>query len=136
LRDLPHDNKHALNRNHSNNTKANDMNCLHLTVLAVLSLWITASLAAAADQAQTRSDQLRIYVGTYTSAASKGIYVGQLDLTTGGLRLDGVAAETKNPSFLAVHPNRRFVYAVGEISDFNGKRTGAVSAFRIVPATG
>ena len=90
----------------------------------------------AAEQPQATSGHLRIYVGTYTSAPGQGINVGQLDLATGDLRLDGVAAETKNPSFLAVHPNRRFLYAVGEISDFAGKRTGAVSAFRIVPATG
>ena len=108
----------------------------HVTALTVLCLLTTAVLAAVADQEQARSDSLRIYVGTYTSGASKGIYVGQLDLATGGLRLEGVAAETKNPSFLALHPNRRFLYAVGEISDFEGKRTGAVSAFRIEPSTG
>jgi 6-phosphogluconolactonase len=38
-------------------------------------------------------------------------------------------AETSNPSFLAVHPNRRFLYAVNE----NGK--GTVSAFSIDPKT-
>lgn len=107
-----------------------------LTVQAVLSCSILVSLAAAAEPAQDGPAPLRIYVGTYTSGASQGIYVGQLDLTTGGLRLDGVAAETKNPSFLAIHPSRRFLYAVGEIGDFAGKRTGAVSAFRIEPATG
>ncbi|NLF72141.1 MAG: lactonase family protein [Candidatus Anammoximicrobium sp.] len=104
--------------------------------LSVLCLSLVAALAAAADQEQAGSDCLRIYVGTYTSGASQGIYLGRLDLADGGLRLDGVAAETKNPSFLALHPNRRFLYAVGEISDFAGKRTGAVNAFRIEPATG
>jgi len=108
----------------------------HVTALTVLCLLIAAALGPAADQEQTRSEPLRIYVGTYTSGASKGIYVGRLDLATGGLSLEGVAAETKNPSFLALHPNRRFLYAVGEISDFAGKRTGAVSAFRIEPASG
>lgn len=107
---------------------------MFLTLLFALP--VLASPAIAADQEQVRSGALRIYVGTYTSAPAQGINVGQLDLATGGLRLDGVAAETKNPSFLALHPNRRFLYAVGEISDFAGKRTGAVSAFRIVPATG
>jgi 6-phosphogluconolactonase len=101
-----------------------------------LSCSILVSLAAAAEPTQDGPASLRFYVGTYTSGASQGIYVGQLDLTSGGLRLEGVAAQTKNPSFLAIHPNRRFLYAVGEIGDFAGKRTGAVSAFRIVPATG
>jgi 6-phosphogluconolactonase len=101
----------------------------------LLALSIVASVTAA-EQEQAGSGKLRIYIGTYTSAPGQGINVGQLDLATGGLKLEGVAAETKNPSFLAVHPNRRFLYAVGEIADFAGKRTGAVSAFRIVPPTG
>ena len=106
------------------------------TVLAVVCCLSCVSLAVAAAPAQPGSAPLRIYVGTYTSGASQGIYVGQLDLASGQMRLDGVAAETKNPSFLALHPNRRFLYAVGEIGDFAGKRTGAVSAFQIEPATG
>lgn len=107
-----------------------------LTAVSVVCLSITVSPTAAAESPPAGSGELRIYVGTYTSGASKGIYVGRLDLSTGGLRLEGVAGETKNPSFLALHPNRRFLYAVGEISDFAGKRTGAVSAFRIEPASG
>jgi 6-phosphogluconolactonase len=103
--------------------------------LLLLALSIVASVTAA-EQEQAGSGQLRIYIGTYASAPGQGINVGQLDLADGGLKLEGVAAETKNPSFLAIHPNRRFLYAVGEISDFAGKRTGAVSAFRIVPPTG
>lgn len=103
--------------------------------LTVSCLTITAALAAAADQ-QPTGEALRIFVGTYTSGASKGIYTGRLDLATGALSLEGVAAETKNPSFVALHPKGRFLYAVGEISDFAGKRTGAVSAFRMEPATG
>ena len=87
----------------------------------LVALALVVSVAHAAEQPQATSGHLRIYVGTYTSAPGQGINVGQLDLATGGLRLDGVAAETKNPSFLALHPNRRFLYAVGEISDFAGQ---------------
>jgi 6-phosphogluconolactonase len=47
-----------------------------------------------------------------------------------------LAAETKNPSFLALHPNGRFLYAVGEIDRFAGAKTGAVSAFAIDAKTG
>jgi 6-phosphogluconolactonase len=47
-----------------------------------------------------------------------------------------LAAETVNPSFLAIHPNRRFLYAVGEVMEFQGQKSGAVSAFSIDPATG
>jgi 6-phosphogluconolactonase len=121
----------------SYNQKVHPMKSAYLTFsVSLIAVSMVASLAIAAEQKQATSGHLRIYIGTYTSAPSQGINVGQLDLADGGLKLEGVAAETKNPSFLAVHPNRRFLYAVGEIADFAGKRTGAVSAFRIVPATG
>jgi 6-phosphogluconolactonase len=47
-----------------------------------------------------------------------------------------LVAATPNPSFLAIHPNRRFLYAVGEKSDPGGKRAGAVCAFSLDGKTG
>ena len=44
-----------------------------------------------------------------------------------------LAGATVNPSFLAIHPGRRFLYAVGEIGNFEGQKTGAVNAFAIDP---
>jgi 6-phosphogluconolactonase len=59
------------------------------------------------------------------------------DDATGKLGEPELAAETRNPSFLAIHPNRRWLYAVGEISELNGqKNVGAVTAFSIDSATG
>ncbi len=77
-----------------------------------------------------------VYFGTYTGPKSQGIYVSRFDARTGQLSAPELAAETQNPSFLAVHPDRRQLYAVGEIGDFAGQRTGAVSAFAIEPRTG
>ncbi len=74
---------------------------------------------------------VRVYVGTYTRGESKGIYLCRLDLQTGELRAPALAGETVNPSFLAIHPSRECLYAVGEIGNFAGKKSGAVSAFRI-----
>jgi len=81
-------------------------------------------------------ETLRVYVGTYTWAKSKGIYSLRMDLATGALSAPELAAEATNPTFLAVHPSRRFLYAVGEIGNFAGKRSGAVSAFAIDPESG
>src|SRR5207302_1487359 len=39
-------------------------------------------------------------------------------------------------TFLALHPNGRVLYAVGEMNDFEGKAGGAVSAFSIAAKTG
>ena len=69
------------------------------------------------------------FIGTYTRGASKGIYAARFDEKTGKLTSLGLAAETSNPSFLAVHPNQRFLYAANE------NPQGTVSAFAIEPAT-
>jgi 6-phosphogluconolactonase len=79
---------------------------------------------------------IRVYIGTYTGAKSRGIYLSQLDPATGKLAAAELAAEVKNPSFLAIHPSRKFVYAVSEVADAGGKPTGGVSAFAVEPATG
>jgi 6-phosphogluconolactonase len=72
------------------------------------------------------------YIGTYTEKTkSKGIYAFRFDDTSGKLSFIGVAAETLNPSFLAVHPNGKHLYAVNELGKFNGEESGAVSAFSI-----
>jgi len=82
------------------------------------------------------SNQYIVYFGTYTAAKSKGIYVSRFDASTGKLGAPELAAETKNPSFVAVHPSHRFLYAVGEIASIGGKKGGAISAFAIDAATG
>jgi 6-phosphogluconolactonase len=79
---------------------------------------------------------MRVYIGTYTGGKSKGIYVSSFDSATGRLSAPELAAATPSPSFLALHPNRRFLYAVGETSNLGGKRVGAVSAFRLDAKTG
>lgn len=83
-------------------------------------------------------EPLSVYVGTYTGprTQSRGVYLFRMDPVTGQLQPAGLAAESDNPSFLAIHPNRRFVYAVNEVSQFGGEKTGAVSAFAVDPATG
>ena len=72
-----------------------------------------------------------VYIGTYTGAKSKGIYVSRLDLAAGTLSAPVLAAESANPSFLAVHPTRDLLYAVNEIGTYEGKPSGSVSAFTI-----
>ncbi len=76
------------------------------------------------------------YVGTYTNKGSKGIYVYRFDTGSGKLESIGLAAETPNPTFLAVHPNRKYLYAANEVGKYKGENSGFVSAFRIEPETG
>jgi 6-phosphogluconolactonase len=77
-----------------------------------------------------------IYIGTYTGGKSKGIYYSAFDAKNGKLGAPELAAETKNPTFLCLHPNGKFLYAVGEIDNFGGKKTGAVEAYRIEEGSG
>jgi 6-phosphogluconolactonase len=78
------------------------------------------------------------YVGTYTEdgSKSKGIYAYRFDSETGQTMPMGLAAETTNPSFVALHPNGRFLYAVNEVGNYKGPNSGGVSAFSIDGATG
>jgi 6-phosphogluconolactonase len=77
-----------------------------------------------------------MYVGTYTKGESKGIYVFRYDGSTGRLTGLGLAGESENPSFLAVDPSHRFLYAVNELTRYKGAASGAVSAFRIDHGSG
>lgn len=77
-----------------------------------------------------------VYVGTYTDGKSKGIYRCEFDPATGKLTEPTLAAEMTNPSFLALHPNNRYLYAVGEVDKFEGKSSGGVAAFAIDPDSG
>jgi 6-phosphogluconolactonase len=115
---------------------------------AAFGVFVLALAAAAPRAAQTPTsakataggaDDWIMFIGTYTTAPSKGIYAYRFQSATGALTplgAAGLAAETENPSFLAVHPNQRFLYAVNEISKYEGKDAGSVSAFAIDRATG
>lgn len=101
------------------------------------SLLLTGCTHHSASRAERKAkmETLAVYVGTYTSKNSQGIYSYRLDLGTGALSLYGLAAETVNPSFLAIHPNQKFLYAVSEIGDA-GAKSGGVSAFARDPHSG
>jgi 6-phosphogluconolactonase len=78
----------------------------------------------------------RVYLGTYTGAKSKGIYVCEFDAESGKLTEPRLAAETVNPTFLALHPDGKHLYAVNEVGKFLGKDAGGITAFSIDEKTG
>jgi 6-phosphogluconolactonase len=87
-----------------------------------------------------RSHRILAYVGTYTGAVGagsngEGIYLFEMDQSTGELKQGKVAARTPSPSWIAIHPSRRFLYAANEVGDYQAN-SGSVSAFVIDPATG
>jgi 6-phosphogluconolactonase len=75
-----------------------------------------------------------VYFGTYTGKdGSKGIYRSKFDDATGKLTAPELAAEMESPSFLAISPNKKFLYAVGEGGAKDG---GPVVAFALDAKTG
>jgi 6-phosphogluconolactonase len=77
-----------------------------------------------------------VYVGTYTGPTSKGIYAFRFDPSSGKSGPTELVAETTNPSFLAIGPSRRYLYAANEVSDYKGTKSGGVSAFAVDRKTG
>ena len=105
----------------------------------ILSLAALASLlpSGLAQPAKTAKGEYIAYVGTYTRPGkSKGIYAWRFHPANGKVTAIGLVGETASPSFLAVHPNHKFLYAVNEVSNFEGKRAGSVSAFAMDTSTG
>ena len=75
-----------------------------------------------------------VYIGTYTEhvgSVSKGIYIYRLNLASGELTFERQAVGVLNPSYLALHPQGEFLYAVNEVQSFAGEEGGGVSAFSI-----
>jgi len=101
-----------------------------------LSLLLLTFAAAAAPV--DRTNKYLFYVGTYTEegSKSKGIYAFRYDAVTSEITPLGLAAETTNPSWVTLHPNGRFLYAVNEVGNYKGPNSGGVSAFSVDRATG
>jgi 6-phosphogluconolactonase len=77
------------------------------------------------------------FIGTYTSKTdSKGIYSFHFDAATGRLSSMALAATTPDPSFLTVASNEKYLYAVNELSEFDGKKSGAVTSYSLDPKSG
>jgi len=102
-------------------------------ILLILMLW---SSGANGSTPPKPHGKFLVYVGTYTAKDSKGIYAYRLDTATGQLTSIGLAAATENPSFVVIHPNGRFLYAVNEVPKYQGKDSGGISAFAIDRSTG
>jgi 6-phosphogluconolactonase len=115
--------------------------------LALVFAFVTCQLAAA------QAGDFYMYFGTYTGfkfvshsatigvgeSHSKGIYVSRFHAATGEMSEPELAAEIANPSFLTIHPNHRFLYAVSEDPLSLGPprdHASYVSAYAIDSATG
>jgi 6-phosphogluconolactonase len=105
---------------------------LKIAGLSALGLTLPGRAFARVDPAR----ELLVYVGTYTSGKSEGIYLFRLNLASGELQRVATTREVKDPSYLAIAPSRRYLYAVNELEEFAGKKSGALSAFAVDQRSG
>lgn len=113
------------------------------TFLKGVSVAALAPLATRSFAASSRG--VLAFIGTYTSAPtepfgppggnSDGIYRAWLDTHTGELKDVELAVKARNPSWLAVHPSKRYLYSLNEVSDFEGG-SGSVTAYALDAASG
>src|SRR5437868_3854634 len=90
----------------------------------LFALIILVSSTAFCQHAKKNDPEKYLFVGTYTSGKSQGIYVYKFNTQTGDFSLVSTA-KAENPSFLTVSPNEKYVYAVYE----NGDDKGSVAAY-------
>ena len=105
---------------------------LALSIASMLSPTLAApAIGGATEERATKADSCLIYTGSYSEAKDDGIQVFSLNLSSGALTKVGGTSGVKNPSFLAIHPSKKFLYAVSETNEFSGKKVGAVAAFAL-----
>ncbi len=103
------------------------------------------ALVAAAAQSATldaATGQIVAYVGAYTDTTSRskgtpdeggGLYIYDLNPSDGTLTRRTVLSDYPSPSSLAIDPKNKFLYAVNEISNYNGTTNGSATSFAIQP---
>src|SRR5579883_236023 len=106
------------------------MRAVHFGSLLLL---IAGSMLFVAGAFAANSSGVVLFVGTYTVRGSKGIYAYNFDASTGRFSSIGLAAETPQPSYVITSQNGKFLYAANEMQEFQGRKSGAVSAFAIEP---
>ena len=97
---------------------------------AALASIVTNAWWAEAKTAALRDSRL-LLAGTQTGASSKGIYAFQWDPANGELKELGLAGESDNPTFIALSPDGKHLYAANEIGEYEGAKTGSISAFTL-----
>jgi 6-phosphogluconolactonase len=102
-------------------------------LLASLALLATLAPRVSADPAA--ADTMSIYLGSYAKAGDPGIHHFKLDLSSGALTPAGTTSGVANPSFVAISPDKKFLYAIGEAA-LPGKKGGAVASFSIDEKSG
>lgn len=98
---------------------------------AALSSFAVKAWWAEAKTTTAMHDSRLLLAGTQTGPSSKGIYAFHWDPASGELKDPDLAAESNNPTFIALSPDGKHLYAANELDEYEGEKSGSVSAFTI-----
>jgi 6-phosphogluconolactonase len=96
------------------------------------------SLAGLDEQAPSHggASAVTLFVGTHTGTGSKGVYAYDWSSATGTATQKKLAAEIESPTYLALSPDKRYLFTANEVDLFHGVKSGGVSSFRVGPGAG
>ncbi|WP_135556196.1 lactonase family protein [Paenibacillus cymbidii] len=77
-----------------------------------------------------------VFVGSYAEQTTNGLYVYELNETTGELKLQDELGGLQNPTFLNVDESRGLLYVAAEQLSPQGERIGSAATYEIDPAAG
>ncbi len=109
------------------------MKFITLIKTSVMSMLV---LSQTFDQAHAAPTKALVCIGSYSTSDKESVHLFQLNLKDGSINKISAVSGLVNPSFLKIHPNGKFLYAVNEVGDFQGKKSGGVTAFALDVKTG
>jgi len=99
-----------------------------LITTSVMSMLV---LSQTFDQAHAAPTKALVCVGSYSASNKESVHLFQLNLKDGSINKISAISGLLNPSFLKIHPNGKFIYAVNEVGEFQGKKSGGITAFAL-----
>jgi len=91
--------------------------------------------------AGAKADRAYFYLGTYTTTLehvdgqSRGITLWSVDLETGQMEQTGGPWPIVNSSHMCLGKDRIYLYSISETLEYNGKKDGCLTIFKIDPGT-
>lgn len=107
-----------------------DRICKYLTRIGLFLLLFSINLGVLG------ADMRKVYIGSYSPADQMGINCYGFNPETGKMNFLSGTPGIENPSFLALHSNGRFLYAVSETDGGEGNTSGGVASFRVISPKG
>jgi len=109
---------------------------------AALAIFAAAAVVGATEERMPKADTVLVYIGSYADAKADGVHVFKLDMATGALTKVGGASGAGNPSFVAIHPSKKFIYAaceagkVGSVASYSLDDQGVPTLMNTQPSEG